>query len=128
MSNFGLQQASPAINAGVVIAGINDGFFGLAPDMGAYEYVGAVPFVQSLLLQKSSGAFYLLLWNRVTSWNTSSKSDITNAPVSVSVATTSTHDWTLYTPSASATGTTVGTGATSVTVSVPDELIVLEIA
>lgn len=35
---FTLQRGSPAIDAGVFIAGINDGFFGSAPDMGAFEY------------------------------------------------------------------------------------------
>jgi len=38
--NFRLQAASPAINAGVVIPGITDGYIGSAPDIGAYEYGG----------------------------------------------------------------------------------------
>lgn len=39
--NFHLQVTSPAINAGVVITGITDGYNGTAPDIGAYEYNGA---------------------------------------------------------------------------------------
>ncbi|WP_442950115.1 right-handed parallel beta-helix repeat-containing protein [Paenibacillus sp. HW567] len=39
-SNFRLQSTSPAINAGVVIPGITDGYVGKAPDIGAYEYGG----------------------------------------------------------------------------------------
>ncbi|BCJ94211.1 sugar hydrolase [Anaerocolumna cellulosilytica] len=38
--NFRLRPNSPAIDAGVVIPGITDGFIGLAPDIGAYEYGG----------------------------------------------------------------------------------------
>jgi hypothetical protein len=35
--DFQLQAASPAINAGLVIPGITDGFNGSAPDLGAFE-------------------------------------------------------------------------------------------
>lgn len=38
--NFRLQASSPAINAGVVIPGITDGYIGTKPDIGAYEYGG----------------------------------------------------------------------------------------
>lgn len=38
--NFRLQSSSPAIDAGVAIAGITDGYVGVAPDIGAYEYGG----------------------------------------------------------------------------------------
>lgn len=36
-NNYTLQAASPAIDAGVAIAGVNDGFLGVAPDCGAFE-------------------------------------------------------------------------------------------
>ncbi|CAI6083108.1 fibronectin type III domain-containing protein [Cohnella sp. JJ-181] len=42
-SNFQLQSTSPAIDYGVSIPGINDGYVGSAPDAGAYEY-GAAPW------------------------------------------------------------------------------------
>lgn len=35
--DFTLQSGSPAIDAGIAIAGINDGFLGLAPDIGRHE-------------------------------------------------------------------------------------------
>lgn len=35
--DFTLQSGSPAVDAGDVIAGINDGYLGLAPDYGAFE-------------------------------------------------------------------------------------------
>lgn len=38
--NFRLQSTSPAIDAGVVIPRITDGYVGSAPDIGAYEYGG----------------------------------------------------------------------------------------
>jgi hypothetical protein len=38
--NFDLQPTSPAIDAGMVIPGITDGFYGSAPDQGAVEYRG----------------------------------------------------------------------------------------
>ena len=38
-----LAAASPAVDAGVVIPGINDGFIGSAPDLGAYEVGQALP-------------------------------------------------------------------------------------
>jgi hypothetical protein len=41
--NYGLQATSPAVDAGVVIPGITDGFVGAAPDIGAFER-GAVPW------------------------------------------------------------------------------------
>lgn len=36
-TNFHLQGSSPAIDGGLVIPGVNDGWFGVAPDMGAFE-------------------------------------------------------------------------------------------
>lgn len=38
--DFTLKSTSSAINAGRVISGITDGYFGTAPDVGAYEYGG----------------------------------------------------------------------------------------
>lgn len=37
---FSLQAISPCIDAGTPVPGITDGFEGLAPDMGAFEFVG----------------------------------------------------------------------------------------
>ena len=41
--NFELAAQSPAIDGGVALAGINDGFTGIAPDLGAYERGRAIP-------------------------------------------------------------------------------------
>ena len=40
---FSLQTTSPAIDKGIVIAGITDGFSGTSPDLGAFEY-GQAPW------------------------------------------------------------------------------------
>ena len=50
--DFSLLSSSPNIDQGVLIPGINDGFSGSAPDIGAYEYGSAVdlpPTVSSIL-------------------------------------------------------------------------------
>jgi len=38
--DFGLAEGSPCIDAGVPLPGFTDGFLGLAPDLGAYEFGG----------------------------------------------------------------------------------------
>jgi hypothetical protein len=43
IGNFTLLSSSPAINRGVVIPGINDGFTGSAPDLGAFEFGSVKP-------------------------------------------------------------------------------------
>jgi hypothetical protein len=50
--NFMLLPSSPNLDRGVLIPGINDGFTGSAPDIGAFEYANAVdlpPSVTSIL-------------------------------------------------------------------------------
>ena len=41
--NFALRPGSAAVDAGVPMAGINDGYTGRAPDLGAYELGQAPP-------------------------------------------------------------------------------------
>ena len=41
--DFRLAPKSPAIAAGLVLPTINDGFSGMAPDLGAYQHGRAVP-------------------------------------------------------------------------------------
>jgi hypothetical protein len=41
--DFSLQSTSPAVDAGTIIPGITDGYYGSAPDIGAIEYTGATP-------------------------------------------------------------------------------------
>lgn len=51
--DLNLQSGSPAIDKGVVLANINDGYSGSAPDLGAYEYAQA-PAQPIVTLTKSA--------------------------------------------------------------------------
>ncbi len=66
---------------------------GLLGDKGAsftpasldYSVAGAPASAQQLLLQKRDGSFYLVLWNRVSVWNSSNRSDVDPADVPVTI-------------------------------------------
>ena len=66
---------------------------GLLSDRGAaftpaslsYSLEGAPSTAQQLLLQKRDGSFYLVLWNKVSVWNQSNRSDIDPADVTVTL-------------------------------------------
>ena len=71
-----LQSGSPCIDHGVVIPGINDGYSGSAPDIGAYEYSGAPqPPVANFTGNPTSGTAPLTVnftdssTNSPTSWS-----------------------------------------------------------
>lgn len=50
-----------------------------------YTLSGSLPNVKQRLLQKSDGSFWLLLWNDVSVWNSTTKTDITNIAVPASL-------------------------------------------
>ncbi len=50
-----------------------------------YSVSGAPSTAQQLLLQKRDGSFYLVMWNRVSVWNTSNRIDVDPADVAVTV-------------------------------------------
>ena len=50
-----------------------------------YTLSGDIKNVHHTLLQKANGTFYLLLWQEVPSFDTKTKQDIVNAPVSVTL-------------------------------------------
>ncbi len=91
-----------------------------------YSITDASGTVRSSLLQKADGSFWLSLWQRVSVFNPSTKTDISNANVSValtfndSVARTGTS----YLPSAGLTGTGLGSH-TTFTLAVPDEVMLV---
>lgn len=69
---FELQAGSPAIDAGMVITGITDGFAGVAPDAGAYEFTGGVlPLRLLKFTGKAEGKNSLLTWQTTAEINTS---------------------------------------------------------
>jgi hypothetical protein len=52
-TDFQLNVGSPCIDVGVAIAGINDGYVGVAPDIGRYEVAAAAPSSkQSSMIQR----------------------------------------------------------------------------
>jgi uncharacterized protein YjdB len=99
----------------------------LTPGRLSYSYTGAPATLQDCLLQKADGSFYLVLWNRLQCFNQSTKQDIVNAPVSVTIACPATHTFQQYTPSAGTSPTFLAT-ATTATFSLPDEITILRIS
>lgn len=92
-----------------------------------YTLSGATPNLHHVLLQKSTGVFYLLLWQEVSSYDPTTRTDLTNPTVPVSL--------TFNLPLASAalyqlqSSTPVATFSSprSITVNVPDEVVVLQL-
>jgi subtilase family serine protease len=91
-----------------------------------YSLSGSTANVKSTLLQKSNGKFYLVLWQQVSVWDRTARKDIVNPDVSVTVNFGATKSTAYYKPSASATPLSTQSGS-SVTISVPDEIVILEI-
>ena len=93
----------------------------------SYTLTGATSTVRQALFQKRDGRYYLVLWNDVSVFNTSGKTDISNAAVNVAVTLAALpRAVTRYQPVSSATGTTV-TPSKTLAVSVPDSPVILEI-
>jgi hypothetical protein len=130
-ANFGLVRADfsvrPAFtNLKNTIAILKDSSASIPGGTLSYTLSGATTGVRSTLLQKSDGKFYLALWHDVSVWNTSTRTDIVNPDVAVTVNFGSTKNVSLYKPSAGA-GALATYSGTSINVNVPDEVIILEI-
>ena len=70
-----------------------------------YSLTGATNTIRQALFQKRDGRFYLVLWNDVQVYNTSSKSDVSNSNVPVVVNfTTAPRSISKYQPMVGATG------------------------
>jgi len=93
----------------------------------SYTISGSTPTIRQALFQKRDGRFYLALWNDVLVYNTSSKTDISNptVPVTVNLA-VQPSAISRYQPLLSATGFTI-TPTKTVSVAVADNPIILEI-
>ncbi|MEP7086817.1 MAG: hypothetical protein ABI884_05740, partial [Gemmatimonadota bacterium] len=93
----------------------------------SYTLAGTTGTIRQSLFQKRDGRFYLVLWNDVVVYNTSGKSDISNATVAVTVQfAVQPRSISRYQPLTSAAGTSV-TPSKSVAVAVADNPIILEI-
>jgi hypothetical protein len=93
----------------------------------SYTLTGAPSTLHHVLLQKRDGRFYLILWLNVSSFNTFTHADVsTNDPVTITFATPVSSVKT-YLPSQSATAQSTINAPTSISLSVPDQALVLEI-
>jgi len=88
----------------------------------------AFPKLRHTLLQKSNGDFDLLIWQEVSSFDTAHRQDITNPPVTVTL----TLDMPVaeaasYLPGRSAAAQQTWHGLKTLTLSVPDEVLVVRL-
>jgi hypothetical protein len=93
----------------------------------AYSLGGDLTNIKRTLLQKRDGRFYLALWQEVPSWNGSTDQMITVAPKSVTLTLSQLATVRVYRPNQSDTPIQQASGTASVTLSVPDEVLVVEI-
>ena len=92
-----------------------------------YTMSTSTPTINHLLLQKSNGEFDLVLWNEVSSWDTTNHVDISNAAQNVTLTfNTPLSGASLYSLS-STTATQTWTNPTQIMIGVPDEVVVLKL-
>jgi hypothetical protein len=112
-----------------IIALLKDPGSTFTPAQLSYSLSGTNSNVHRTLLQKRDGRFYLVLWQEVNSWNISSKSDINVAPLTVTLqlgkAASSVK---VYRPVSSTTPIAQFSATQKVSLSVPDEALIVEIA
>jgi hypothetical protein len=96
----------------------------------SFSLSGSIANVKAYVLQKSNGTHYLVLYQDVPSWDTNAETEINNPSQSVTVNLGSPASRVLvYRPDLSATGAEPKPGpVSSLTVDVPDQPVVLEIA
>ncbi len=98
-----------------------------SPGVLDYTISGGASSVHHVLLQKSDGTFYLLLWQEVPSYDSTLHLDITNPTVPVSLAfNISITSAALYNLQSATPIATYGITRT-LTVNVPDEVVVLQL-
>ncbi|MDQ2766764.1 MAG: hypothetical protein M3Y30_06370, partial [Gemmatimonadota bacterium] len=131
-ANYGMLRndgsPKPAYNSMKnMIALLSDPGATFTPTALNYTLAGTTGTIRHALFQKRDGRFYLALWNDVSVFSTSSKTDVANANVNVIVSfATQPRSVTRYQPAAGATGTSV-VPAKTLTVAVPDSPVILEI-
>jgi hypothetical protein len=94
-----------------------------------YTITGGNSSLHHTLLQKSGGAFYLLLWQEVAGYNRFAESEITNAPLPVTLNLSSSVALaSVFLPNDSPTATATYSNTSSISLSVPDKLLVVELS
>jgi hypothetical protein len=109
-----------------LLAILSDPGAGFTPGRLNYALQGDLTNVSHTLLQKRDGRFYLALWLEVSSFNTTSLTDITNSPRPLTLTLASPASWRVFRPNAGAGAVTSGSGAT-VSLMVPDEVLLVEV-
>jgi hypothetical protein len=90
---------------------------------------GNLANVHHTLLQKDDGRFYLMLWQEVLSYNSVTKTDVTNPAVPVTLTFgESMRMMSTYLPNQSATPTSVYYDANSINLNVTDQMVVVELS
>ncbi len=107
-----------------LIALLSDAGSSLAPGRLAFTLTGPQA-VHQTLLQKRDGHFYLVLWQEVPVWNANAKTDIANPETPVDLLLGRSATLRLY-RAGTGVWSDLGTGS-QFTVSVPDEVIVVEV-
>jgi hypothetical protein len=88
----------------------------------------SVASVHHTLLQKKDGTFELLLWQEVLSYNSTTKAEINTPPQALTLSFDRTFNMlSTYLPGSSTTATAVSYDSSSITLNVPDQVLVLEL-
>jgi hypothetical protein len=107
-----------------------------APDFtpGSLDYTltsngAAVPTtVHHTLLQQSDGTFYLMLWQEVGGFSRTGQALIENSPIPITLSLATAMDAQTYLPGLSTDPTAAQFNTTSLNLSVPDELLIVELS
>jgi hypothetical protein len=83
--------------------------------------------VHQTLLQKSSGTYYLMLWNEVLGYDSVGKIDLNVADVAATLALPGTFDVRVYEPNASPGALATHSSISSLNLAIPDQMMVLEL-
>jgi hypothetical protein len=97
---------------------------------GSFNYTlsGATNDVHQVLLQKSNGQFFLVIWKEVASWDVNANTSIAVAPNNVTLTFNQpVAEAAVYKPSVSTAAQSTYNNPTSVNLSVPDELLIVKI-
>jgi hypothetical protein len=110
-----------------IIALLSDKGPGFTPGRLEYGLSGALGSTHKTLLQKRDGRFYLVLWQEVKSWDIKAKRDLNPAEDAITLTLASAaSSIKVFRPRTGTTPIQTGRG-TSLGLSVPDEVIVVEI-
>jgi hypothetical protein len=100
-----------------------------APGALDYTIVGGNTSLHHTLLEKSDGTFYLMLWQELACYNRFSETEIINPPLPVTLnLATQVAMASIYLPNDSATPAATYFNTSSISLNVPDKLMVVELS